>query len=204
MCVLVVVEFVKKTLSVGRHEGVAELWRRFLFRFFRLNCFLVYFVDLTKHTPCFKQPVGVVIKEVGVSELAQIIKCDIKYPSEFYRKQSNKNERCFVAIISGAVATIVWTSSSPSSGFINVRDGIVELNHIYCLSRFRSQNLCTAVLTFACDQLRLEGHDKLVTATHSENIALIKSITKCGFQYSGHIVKRWGILKWPVAVDVST
>ncbi len=194
----------KMLYTVLRQEGMRETWRRFCFRCFKVNTFYVFSLDLSDPLPDIQSPEPSNFKEIDFAELELLRGCHKDLTSEFYRDQIGTEERCFVALVHDKPAFVLWLSSSPSSGFITVNKGSVEMNHIYCLPKFRANHLCTATISFVTGQVKDEGYDTIRVVTHQDNIALIKCINRCGFKHTGHIIRRWAFLKWPTIIDLNS
>ena len=186
--------------TVLKREGLKETWRRFCFRCCKINTFYVFSLDLSDPLPDIPAPEHSNLKEIDFPELELLRGNNPDFTSEFYRDQIGNEERCFLALLHDKPAFILWISSQPSSGFITVDKGSVEMNHIYCLPQFRANHLCTATISFMAGQVKDEGCKTIRIVTHEDNIALIKCISRCGFKRTGHTLRRWAFLKWPTVI----
>ena len=188
---------IKHFLINLRQEGGRETLRRICFRFLRINSFYIFSLDLS----CFKPPVSVTgkikVEEVMLKDLCTLREQYDELPSEFYidKLDPNKKYRSFICFVNEFPALIVWVCAGQSSGFVELGTNDVEMNHIYCLKPFRGKKLLQNTIGIIASQMKEECFGKIVTVVHSDNIASIKSIERCGFGRIG-VLKRLGLHVW--------
>ncbi len=191
----------KMLYTVYKQEGAGELWRRFRFRCFRVNSFYVFTLNLAASLPKFGPSSTLTISERTFRELDRLRKDQPGLTSEFFRDRIGTEKRCFLATTSdNNPACIIWISPTPSSGFVTADELHPEMNHIFCIPRYRGQHLCTATVSFLSHCLQEEGCRFISVVTHEDNIALMTVIRRCGFRHTGQIIRRWAFFKWPLKV----
>ncbi len=176
-------------------EGFAETLRRICFRFMKVNKFYIFTLNLSRSIPNHPIPPNTEIKEISYQELSILRKKGERLSSDFYRDKIGNEQRCWVATVSGQLACIIWLNSNPSSGFLKIQPGSLEMNYLYCLPKYRAKKLCTTTITAMANQLKNEMVNSILVVIHESTIAALKVIMRCGFVKTAE-VKRWGFLKW--------
>ena len=191
----------KFLFSSLRQEGLTETLHRLAFRFLRINTFYIYALDLHKDLPNIATPEDVKLKELSFDELEKLRGDGSGLPSQFLRDKIGHEDRCFVSLIDGELAFIVWTASKESSGLVKLTPSSVELNHAYCIPKHRGKRLFTLTLSFLSRKLQKENYDKIWSVPHEGNTPSIRTHHKCGFKYVGINVNRLGFITWKSKIN---
>lgn len=180
-----------------RREGGLETFKKICFRFFRVNSFYVFSLDLSHFNLPVLVSAGTRVMEVMQKELLELREHHSQLPSEFYidKLEPKKKHRSFVCFVDDIPALILWLCEDQSSGFVKIGSKSVEMNHIRCRQQFRGGNLLQNTLRVIALKIREEGYCEIVTVVHSSTIACIKPLERCGFKRSG-VVKRLGLIVW--------
>ncbi len=188
---------IKHLLINISHEGCRETLRRLCFRFFRINSFYIYSLNFPHKGLPVSELSGITVEEIKRNDLHSLRAQHKNLASEFYidKLDAQKKQRSFVCFVNEFPALIIWLCAESSSGFLIIGHDEVEMNHMYCLRRFRGRKLLQHTICTVALQMWKEGIKKIITVVHSDNIASIKSIERCGFKREGSL-KRLGILSW--------
>lgn len=180
-----------------RHEGMRETLRRLFFRFLRINSFYVFSLDLLGFNLPVSAIIGVRVEEVMQQDLHELRKQYENLPSEFYidKLEPKKNYRSFVGFVHGLPAIIFWLCAGQSSELVKIGSKDVEMNHIHCRAEYRGRKLLQHMIHIIAPQMREEGFCEIITVVHSDNIASIKTMERCGFKRVG-LLKRIGLFVW--------
>ena len=186
----------KRFLTDLKQDGLARTAHRAWFRIRRVHKFFVYRMDLAERVPDFPPPLGYSLREVPLGDLPKIREGRENLPSEFYRDQVTRENRCFGAFLGEDPAFFTWISAEGiQPEFVPLRPGDVEQDFSYCRETHRGKKLLNVTTTFVAKQLQREGKNALWTHVHEDNVASIKGVLQAGFKQVG-VVKRWIAFTW--------
>ncbi len=179
-----------------KQEPLEKTFRRLRNRFFKVTKYIIYYLDLTKEIKQLDPlPGDIEVKEVSRKDLAYLRKDAQGLPSDFYRDVIGIEERCFIGIVKGDLAFIIWTSSKDSSGLIHITQGTVEMNFAYCLPLYRGKQLYFRAIQCLSHNHKRDGTKGVWAVPDSGNSVSISYIEKAGFNKVGELY-RWGFFTW--------
>ncbi len=172
------------------HGNHPRSYLKFIYNsLFERNVFIVYSMDLTKELPeNFLDPEFTVIKPT-MPELDNLRR-NTDWPREFYYDQIHGISRCYLVLCGHEVAYIHWVYvKGDPSRFLNLSEGVGELNYNTTLPKFRGRRLSAKVMLYIFHDLKEQGFVKAVGVIDSGNIASIKSAEA---------------IPWPQAAKITT
>jgi len=103
-------------------------------------------------------------------------------PREFYYDRIYNAKTCYLAFKDDKVAYIHWVLfKGDYSRFLNLSDGVSELNYNTTLPEFRGHSLATKMMAYISKDLKQIGYKKLMGVVHEFNYPQNKSMIKAGF-----------------------
>ena len=109
-------------------------------------------------------------------------------PREFYCDQIHHVTTCYLTLHGDDVAHIYWVYfKGDSSRFLNLSNGVAELNYNTALPKFRGRGLMGKMVSYISHDLQKSGYKKVVGVIHELNPPAIKSVKRAGWRELGRI-----------------
>ena len=104
-------------------------------------------------------------------------------PREFYYDKIYNAKTCYLALKDDQIAYIHWVLfRGDYSRFLNLSDGVAELNYNTTLPEFRGHSLAAKVMAYISKDLQRIGYKKLMGVVHEFNYPQNKCMLKAGFE----------------------
>ncbi len=115
-------------------------------------------------------------------EQLEDIRKNRELPREFFYDQFHGVRRCYVVLHKGEPAYIHWVYvRGDPNRFLELEDGVGELNYNTTLPEFRGQKLMGKMMVYIMKDLKDDGFTKAVGVVNALNPAALRSMTAAGF-----------------------
>ncbi len=167
--------------------GFSSTLRFLVNSLFKVSVFRILSRDLNEEIPDLPLDAEFHVIKPTLEELDRL-RSGRELPREFYYDQFHGVTKCYVALAGEEIAYIHWIyRKGDPNRFLNLGDGVAELNYNTTLPRFRRRGLAGQMLVFIMWDLQAEGYKKVVGVANKENIAQIKACEKAGWRITGTI-----------------
>jgi len=172
----------RQTVEGQYGSGWGNLFKSLYYSLFRINAFDLLELDLRDEirTPSLEPEFTIV--RASEQDLKQI-RNGRDLPREFYHDQASENVSCYVLYHGDDIAYIHWLYfAGTSTRFSHLGQGVVEIDHVFTMPKFRGRGLCKRMLLATATDMKADGASRLIAVIHRENIFSLRAFQGAGFK----------------------
>ena len=177
----------KKTAYHHYDNSMSSLPKFIFYSVFNRNTFILFGTELDKELPSYPLELEFRIVKLKPDELSDF-RTGKNLPREFYCDQIHRVTTCYLVLHGDDIAYIHWVYfKGDSSRFLNLSDGVAELNYITVLPKYRGRGLMGKMVSYISHDLQKSGYKKVVSVIHELNPPAIRAIKRAGWRELGRI-----------------
>ena len=168
-------------------NSISSLPKFIFYSLFNRNTFILFGTELDKELPPYPIEREFRIVKPTADELSEH-RAGKSLPREFYYDQIHSVTNCYLVLHGNDIAYINWVYfKGDPSRFLNLSDGVAELNYNTALSKYRGRGLMRKMVSYISHDLQTSGYIKVVSVIHELNPPAIKSVKRAGWRELGRI-----------------